>query len=140
VLVVAVELPSLNLQLDDLSRDNLVSSALFGDGAAAVVMRGRRPRGVRVLDTTSHLFPESTHALALTCAATGFHCVLSKDIPGMLRRPDRRRGGRVDRPQRAGARAADLFRRPPGRQDHPGSFEEAWAAPHRHPAVVGCPA
>jgi alkylresorcinol/alkylpyrone synthase len=85
VLVVAVELPSLNLQLDDLSRDNLVSSALFGDGAAAVVMRGGAHAGVRVLDTTSHLFPRSTHALGFDLRSDGFHCVLSKDIPGLLR-------------------------------------------------------
>src|SRR5205814_9036532 len=34
ILVVAVELPSLTFQMGDLSAANIVSSALFGDGAA----------------------------------------------------------------------------------------------------------
>jgi alkylresorcinol/alkylpyrone synthase len=39
--LLAVELCSLTLQRDDLSIANLVSSGLFGDGAAAVVVAGR---------------------------------------------------------------------------------------------------
>ncbi len=42
VLVVAVELPSLSIQRADVSPANLVSTALFGDGAAAARARGRR--------------------------------------------------------------------------------------------------
>ncbi|HET6279895.1 MAG TPA: 3-oxoacyl-[acyl-carrier-protein] synthase III C-terminal domain-containing protein [Polyangia bacterium] len=100
VLVVAVELPSLSLQLEDLSLDNLVSSALFGDGAAAVVMRGgasannaaadnasaNRPTGgVRVVETLSHIFPNSTNALGFDLQTDGFHCVLSKTVPVLLK-------------------------------------------------------
>ena len=39
-LVIAVELPSLSMQRADLSPANLVSTALFGDGAAAAVLAG----------------------------------------------------------------------------------------------------
>jgi alkylresorcinol/alkylpyrone synthase len=89
VLVVAVELPSLSLQLEDLSLDNLVSSALFGDGAAAVVMRGGAnpgaAKGVRVLETLSHIFPDSTNALGFDLQTDGFHCVLSKTVPALLK-------------------------------------------------------
>ena len=87
-LVVAIELPSLNLQLDDLSRDNLVSSALFGDGAAAAVLRGGSHQGggaVQIWGTQSHLFDRSTHALGFDLRSDGFHCVLSKDVPRLLR-------------------------------------------------------
>jgi alkylresorcinol/alkylpyrone synthase len=86
VLVVAVELPSLSLQRDDTSPANLVASALFGDGAAAVVMAGGVSRpGVRVRATLSHIFPRSTGALGFDLHEDGFHSVISKDIPAMLK-------------------------------------------------------
>jgi alkylresorcinol/alkylpyrone synthase len=88
-LVVAVELPSLSMQRADLSLANLVATALFGDGAAAVVLSGggRAPAtGLRVLETLSHIFPQSTYALGFDLKDDGFHSVLSKDIPDILRR------------------------------------------------------
>ena len=86
VLVVAVELPSLSLQRDDTTPANLVASALFGDGAAAAVLtaRGDRP-GVHVLETLSHIFPNSTGALGFDLHEDGFHSVISKDIPAILK-------------------------------------------------------
>ena len=86
VLVVAVELPSLSLQRDDVSSANLVSTALFGDGAAAALLERRSPeRGVRILETLSHIFPESTWALGFDLQDDGFHSVLSKDVPVLLK-------------------------------------------------------
>lgn len=84
-LVLSVELPSLNLQLGDLSRDNLVSSALFGDGAAAAVVRAGEHAGVQILDSACHLLPRSTDALGFDLRDDGFHCVLSKALPALLR-------------------------------------------------------
>src|SRR5258708_5950923 len=84
-LVLSIELPSLNLQLGDLSRDNLVSSALFGDGAAAVVLRAGAHAGVQILDSECQLLPRSTEALGFDLRSDGFHCVLSKSIPVLLR-------------------------------------------------------
>jgi alkylresorcinol/alkylpyrone synthase len=85
VLVVAVELPSLSLQREDLSLGNLVSSALFGDGAAAAVLTGRDGPGIRVLDTLCHTFPRSTGALGFDLHDDGFHSVLSKEVPSLLK-------------------------------------------------------
>ena len=91
-LVVAVELPSLSIQRADLSLANLVSTALFGDGAAAVVLEGgllgeARPAavGVRILETLAHLFPTSEYALGFDLQDDGFHSVLSKDVPGLIK-------------------------------------------------------
>ncbi|HEX3906108.1 MAG TPA: 3-oxoacyl-[acyl-carrier-protein] synthase III C-terminal domain-containing protein [Polyangia bacterium] len=91
-LVVAVELPSLSIQRADLSLANLVSTALFGDGAAAAVLEGglraeARPArtGVRVLETLAHLFPRSTYALGFDLQDDGFHSVLSKDVPALIK-------------------------------------------------------
>jgi alkylresorcinol/alkylpyrone synthase len=88
VLVVAVELPSLSLQQADLSLANLVSAALFGDGAAAALLEGGgapEPRGLRVLETLSHLFPNTTYALGFDLKDDGFHSVLSKDVPVLIK-------------------------------------------------------
>lgn len=85
VLVVAVELPSLTFQRGNLSQANLISSVLFGDGAAAVVVTGRGARGPRILDTESYLFPESLDAMGFDLKETGLHIVLSKDVPQMIR-------------------------------------------------------
>ncbi len=85
VLVVAVELPSLTFQRDDYSPANLVSCALFGDGAAAVLVTGRELAGPRVLDTASYLVPDTLDAMGYDLRDTGFHMVLSKDVPHILR-------------------------------------------------------
>ena len=96
-LVVSVELPSLSLQRRDLSLDNLVASALFGDGAAAVLMvgdetpearEGRAPGAlgpVRVLETICHTRPASTDALGFDLRDDGFHAVLTRGVPAHVR-------------------------------------------------------
>jgi alkylresorcinol/alkylpyrone synthase len=89
VLVIAVELPSLSLQRTDLSLANLVSTALFGDGAAAAVLagggHGGPGNGPSILETRSHIFPLSTYALGFELRDDGFHSILSKDIPLLLK-------------------------------------------------------
>ena len=85
VLVVAVELPSLTFQRGNLSQANLISSVLFGDGAAAAVVTGRPAQGPRVLDTESYLFPQSLDAMGFDLKESGFHIVLSKDVPQMIK-------------------------------------------------------
>jgi len=85
VLVVAVELPSLTFQRGNFSQANLISSVLFGDGAAAAVVTGRSARGPRILDAESYLFPNSLDAMGFDLKETGFHIVLSKDVPQMIR-------------------------------------------------------
>src|ERR1700679_2456505 len=44
-LVIAVELPTLTFQRKDISQANLISSVLFGDGAAAVIV-SNNPKAV----------------------------------------------------------------------------------------------
>ena len=93
VLLVAVELPSLTLQRRDLSQANLISAVLFGDGAAAAVITGRPAPGPSILDSASHLFPDSLDAMGFELRDQGFHIVLSKDVPDLIRE---RIGGLVD--------------------------------------------
>jgi alkylresorcinol/alkylpyrone synthase len=89
-LVIAVELPSLSMQRADLSPANLVSTALFGDGAAAAVLVGGGVATgtggeLALLETLSHIWPRSTYALGFDLKDDGFHTVLSKDIPALLK-------------------------------------------------------
>lgn len=85
VLVVSVELPSLTFQRRDISQANLISSILFGDGAAAAIVTGRSGPGPRILDTATYLFPDSLDAMGFDLRDGGFHIVLSADVPELIR-------------------------------------------------------
>ena len=89
-ILVSVELCSLTLQHGDDSMANVVSSALFGDGAAAVVMVGARraaragARGPDVVDTTSRLYPGTDGLLGWDVGGTGFRVVLSASLADVI--------------------------------------------------------
>ncbi len=85
VLVAAVELPSLTFQRNNFDPANLISSILFGDGAAAAVIRDAEIAGPRVVDSESYFFPDSIDAMGFDLKDSGFHIVLSKDVPQMIR-------------------------------------------------------
>ena len=84
VLVVAVELSSLSFQRADLSQANLISSILFGDGAAAAIVTDRPVFGPRIAATESYFFPQSLEAMGFDLKDTGFHIVLSRDVPQLI--------------------------------------------------------
>ncbi|MCS6925951.1 MAG: type III polyketide synthase [Candidatus Binatia bacterium] len=85
VLVVAVELPSLTFQVRDLSTANIVSSALFGDGAAAVLLQGSPRAGrPRIVATQSVLFPDTTELMGFDLRESGLHIILSAAIPTVV--------------------------------------------------------
>ncbi len=91
--LIAVELCSLTLQRADPSTAALVASGLFGDGAAAVVAVGadRTPpagvtwTGPRVLDSRSHLYPDTQRAMGWDIGASGLKVVLGVEVPDLVR-------------------------------------------------------
>lgn len=92
--LLSVELCSLTLQKDDLTVANLVSTGLFGDGAAAVILEGantsrkaRRPEvcGPEILDTLSTLYPATEGVMGWDISEKGFQIVLSSDVPRVAR-------------------------------------------------------
>jgi alkylresorcinol/alkylpyrone synthase len=85
VLVVSVELATLTFQRGDLSQANLISCVLFGDGAAAAIVTGRAMPGPAIVDTETYTFPQSLDAMGFDLRESGFHIVLSKDVPQMIR-------------------------------------------------------
>lgn len=84
VLIVAVELPSLTFQRKDISQANLISSILFGDGAAAVLVTGKPQKGPRILVSETYTFPDSLGAMGFDLRDSGFHILLAKDVPEMI--------------------------------------------------------
>jgi alkylresorcinol/alkylpyrone synthase len=84
-LLVSVELPTLTFQRKDFSQANLISAILFGDGAAGVVITGREAPGPRILASECYLFPDSLDAMGFDLRDSGFHIVLSKDVPQLIR-------------------------------------------------------
>ena len=84
-LLVSVELPTLTFQRKDFSQANLISAVLFGDGAAGVVVTGREAIGPRIVASESFLFPDSLGAMGFDLGDSGFHIVLSKDVPQLIR-------------------------------------------------------
>ncbi len=87
-LVLSVELCSLTIQHGDDSTANLVSSGLFGDGAAAVVMVGDRRAagldGVDVLGTRSRVHPDTTGMLGWDVGGSGFRIVLGAGLADVV--------------------------------------------------------
>lgn len=86
-LVLTVELCSLTLQTGDHSVANLISTGLFGDGAAAAVVIGeeRRGLGTRILATRSVFYPDTEHVMGWDIGAHGFRIVLSAEVPTVAR-------------------------------------------------------
>lgn len=86
----SVELCSLTIQREDASTANLISTGLFGDGAAAVVLAGARHpsaarRGPRVLDSQSHFFANTERVMGWDVTDTGFKIVLGREVPTIAR-------------------------------------------------------
>jgi alkylresorcinol/alkylpyrone synthase len=88
--LVSVELCSLTYPGYKPSLAGLVGSALFADGAGAVVAVGERRAeqigvdGPGILDSRSHLYPDSLRTMGYDVGAAGFELVLSKDVAAVV--------------------------------------------------------
>ena len=86
--LLSVELCSLTLQREDLSLANLVSSGLFGDGAAAVVIAGADvpvSNGPEIIATGSVFYPDTEEVMGWDISEKGFQIVLSREVPDVVR-------------------------------------------------------
>ena len=86
--VLSVELCSLTLQREDLSMANLISSGLFGDGSAAVLVAGADCglSGPAILATRSVFYPQTEEMMGWNVSEKGFRIVLSKEVPNLVRK------------------------------------------------------
>ncbi len=94
--LLSVELCSLTLQRKDLSIPNIVATGLFGDGAAAVVMKGanRTETTPKVLATRGFFYPDTEDVMGWDVSADGFKIILSADVPKVA---EEHMGPNVDR-------------------------------------------
>jgi alkylresorcinol/alkylpyrone synthase len=84
--LVSVELCSLTWQRDDMSVPNLISTGLFGDGAAAVIVAGAETKyeGPEILATRSVFYPDTEKVMGWDISENGFRIVLSADVPKVI--------------------------------------------------------
>jgi len=94
VLLVATELCGLTFQGDDWSKANFVSTSLFADGAAAVVVRadadtdtagGPSRPGPTIVAERSVLWPHTEDVMGFEFTDRGLEVVLSRSVPKMVR-------------------------------------------------------
>jgi alkylresorcinol/alkylpyrone synthase len=90
--LVSVELCSLSFPAVRPTVSGLVATAMFGDGAAAVVAVGdRRAEQVRasgpdLLDSRSRRYPESLHIMGWNVSSAGLQSVMSPELPTVIER------------------------------------------------------
>jgi len=85
--LVSVELCSLTLQREDLSVANLISSGLFADGSAAVIVTGSelQSTGPTILATRSVFYPSTEEMMGWKVSEKGFRITLSPEVPTLIR-------------------------------------------------------
>jgi alkylresorcinol/alkylpyrone synthase len=93
VLFLTVDLCSLCARPNDPSLAMFVSAALFGDGAAAVVLRSAKvsdpsptPAPPRIRAIGEHCWRDTEHIMGWDIKGDGFGVVLSPELPALLRR------------------------------------------------------
>jgi alkylresorcinol/alkylpyrone synthase len=87
VLVVVLELCSLAFRIDRRTKEDAVASALFADGAAALVLRANGQAGLaQVRGSAEHLWPDTVDVMGWTFDPVGFGVVLSRSVPIFVER------------------------------------------------------
>jgi alkylresorcinol/alkylpyrone synthase len=85
-LVISVEICSLVFSRHAMTATDLIGVALFGDGAAAVLLGGDEVEGhgISIVDARTRLFPDAQHLMGWNFTDDGMRLVLSRDIPAFV--------------------------------------------------------
>ena len=80
--VIAVESPTATFQLDDFSMANVVSAAIFGDGAACVLLSSIEDEtGPEILADEMYHFYDNEHMMGFKLTNSGLQMVLDIEVP-----------------------------------------------------------
>ncbi|WP_445452406.1 type III polyketide synthase [Flavobacterium sp. 25HG05S-40] len=80
--VIAVESPTATFQLDDFSMPNIVSAAIFGDGAACVLLSSNEDDdGHKILAEEMYHFYDAIHMMGFKLTNSGLQMVLDIEVP-----------------------------------------------------------
>ena len=83
--VVAVESPTATFQLNDYSMANMVSAAIFGDGAACVLLSSdEKDKGPKILGEEMYHFKNATHMMGFDLTNTGLKMILDPTVPEII--------------------------------------------------------
>jgi alkylresorcinol/alkylpyrone synthase len=87
VLLLSAELPTLTFQRNDSRAAQIISSMIFTDGAAAVVLsnRPRRP-SPRLLGRRMYTIPNTLDDMGYNMDNDGLHIVLSSGVPALIQK------------------------------------------------------
>jgi alkylresorcinol/alkylpyrone synthase len=103
VLVVVLELCTLAFRSDRSAKADVISSALFGDGAAAAVLRAEHTDApLRIGASAEHTWPGTLDIMGWTVDHIGFGIVLSRSLPRFVEQ-------RLAAPARGFVNAAQLI-------------------------------
>ncbi len=81
VLLVVVELCTLAFRLDQLTKANMVATALFGDGGAACVLRAGNEGAAEIDVYGEHLWPGTLDIMGWDVDSHGFEVIFAQAIP-----------------------------------------------------------
>jgi predicted naringenin-chalcone synthase len=80
--VIAVESPTATFQLNDFSMANMVSAAIFGDGAACVLLSSEEEAtGPVIVGEEMYHFKDATHLMGFDLVNTGLKMILDPAVP-----------------------------------------------------------
>ncbi len=83
--VIAVESPSATFQLEDYSMANMVSAAIFGDGAACVLLSSEdKISGPKILGEEMYHFYNATHLMGFDLKNSGLQMILDPEVPATI--------------------------------------------------------
>lgn len=105
VLLVGVELCGLTFLYGDRSKENLIATSLFADGAAAVVL-GAGEGGMELIGSHSTTWPGTESVMGWNLVEAGLKVMISRSIPTLVRQ--RMRGNLREACEAVGLAPADL--------------------------------
>lgn len=83
--IIAVESPMSTFQYNDFSMANMVSAAIFGDGAACAILGHSDKLAPMVLDTDMYHFFDQTNMMGFDLKNSGFQMVLDPSVPETIK-------------------------------------------------------
>jgi alkylresorcinol/alkylpyrone synthase len=84
VLLVALELCTLAVRHDELTKANIVAASLFGDGAAALVLRAGDGGATRIEAAGEKLWPDTLDVMGWSVDPEGFGVIFQRTIPDFV--------------------------------------------------------
>ncbi len=87
VLLIATELCGLTFLADDYSKSNLVATALFSDGSAAVLLAGDQVdiSGLEIIGTKSTFYADSLDVMGWNVVSEGLQVIFARRIPDIVK-------------------------------------------------------